>query len=69
MMESGLLVFYILGFFAVLITMVFLGPHKPAKEVFTVFINANGWPTQSLSFFVGISGNAFAFLGEPSQFT
>ena len=61
--ESVLFILYILGFFAVLIPLVWLAPHGSAKDVFTTFINGGNWPTQGLSFFVGLSGNAFAFLG------
>ena len=62
--ESMLLVIYILGFFGVLVPLVYLGPHGNAHDVFTTFLNDGGWSTQGLSFFVSLSGNAFAFLGE-----
>ena len=65
--ESMLLVIYILGFFGVLVPLVYLGPHGNAREVFTTFLNHGGWSSQSLSFFVGIPGNAFAFLGQISS--
>ena len=61
--ESTLLVVYTLGFFGVLVPLVYLGPHGSASDVFTTFNNGGGWSSQSLSFFVGISANAFAFLG------
>jgi hypothetical protein len=63
-LEIGLLVLYTVGFFAVLIPIVSLGPHASAHSVFTTFINNGGWSSKTLSFFVGISGNAFAFLGK-----
>ena len=62
--ESMLLVIYILGFFGVLVPLVYLGPHGNAREVFTTFQNHGGWSSQGLSFFVGIPGNAFTFLGN-----
>ena len=62
--ESFFLVVYILGFFGVLVPLVYLGPHGNAHDVFTTFLNNGGWNSQALSFFVGISGNAFAFLGK-----
>ena len=62
-LESILLVAYILGFFGVLVPLVYLGPHGTAKDVFATFLNNGGWSSQGLSFFVGITGNAFAFLG------
>ncbi|CAG8955886.1 hypothetical protein HYFRA_00008736 [Hymenoscyphus fraxineus] len=62
-MEIGLLVLYIIGFFAVLVPLVYLGPHGDAYSVFGTFANNGGWSSLGLSFFVGISGNAFTFLG------
>lgn len=47
-----------------------LAPAKAsAHDVFTVFSNGGAWPTQGLSFFVGLIGNVFAMFGTmPSQF-
>ncbi|MCJ1437379.1 hypothetical protein MMC27_006766 [Xylographa pallens] len=66
--ESTLLVIYTLGFFGVLVPSVYLGPHGSASDVLTTFNNGGGWSSQGLSFFVGISGNAFAFLGADSVY-
>ena len=62
--ESFLLVVYILGFFGVMVPLVCLGPHATAKDVFITFMNDGGWSSQTLSFFVSLSGNAFLFLGR-----
>ncbi|KAL8954175.1 MAG: hypothetical protein Q9222_000059 [Ikaeria aurantiellina] len=63
-MESVVLVLYILGFFAIIIPLVGTGgPKSSAKEVFTTFVNGGQWPTDGLSFFVGIIGTVFSFLG------
>lgn len=62
-LESILLIAYIVGFIGVLAALVSLGPHGSAKDVFATFLNNGGWSSQGLSFFVGISGSAFAFLG------
>lgn len=61
--EGLILVFHIIGFFAILIPLVVLGPHDSASNVFTTFSNGGNWPTQGLSFFVGLLGNVFAFFG------
>lgn len=45
------------------VPLVYLAPHGNAHDVFATFLNLGGWDTQALSFFVGLSGNAFAFLG------
>ena len=62
--EGFFLIAYMLGFFGVLVPLVYLAPHGSAHDVFTTFMNGGGWSSQELSFFVGISVNAFAFLGE-----
>jgi len=61
--EGLILFFHIIGFFAILIPFVVLGPHDSVSNVFTTFSNGGNWPTQGLSFFVGLLGNVFAFFG------
>ena len=61
--ETGLFILWVMGFFACLIPLVCLAPHSSSQAVFKTFLNGGGWNTQGLSFFVGLSGNAFAFLG------
>ena len=63
--EIVLLVVYVLSFFGIVVPLVYLAPHGNAHDVFATFVNGGGWSTQGLSFFVGLSGNAFAFLGKP----
>lgn len=62
--EGLILILHVLGFFAILIPMVSLGYHGDATQVFTEFRNGGGWPTQGLSFMVGLIGNVFAFVGK-----
>lgn len=41
-----------------------MAPEKAsAHEVFTVFQNGGAWPSQGLSFFIGIIGSVFAMFG------
>ena len=61
--EGFILVVHILGFFAVILPLIFFGPHKGASEVFGIFMNIGDLPTKGLSFMVGIVGTAFPFLG------
>jgi choline transport protein len=62
--ESMVLVVHVLGFFVILIPLVYLAPNKAsAKEVFTTFTNSGGFSSMGLSFFVGMSGAMFAFIG------
>ncbi|CZT04966.1 related to GABA transport protein [Rhynchosporium agropyri] len=64
--EGLLLIFHILGFFAILIPLVYLAPHSSAKDVFVTFVNGGGWSSDGLSWFVGIVTSVFAFLGADS---
>ncbi len=61
--EGLILVIHILGFFAILIPLVYLAKPVPAQQVFALFLNLGNWDTQGLSFFIGLAGLAFAFLG------
>lgn len=62
--EGLILILHVLGFFAILIPLVYMAPHGSASDVFTLFLNEGGWSTQGLSFFVGLVGSVFSFLGE-----
>ncbi|KAJ5098388.1 choline transport protein [Penicillium argentinense] len=61
--EGLILVLHILGFFAILVPLVVMSDHGDAHEVFTNFLNLGGFPSQGLSFFVGMVGCIFAFAG------
>lgn len=63
--EAFFFFIHVLGFFAILVPLVVLAPAKSsATEVFTVFTNGGEFPTTGLSFFVGLSGAMFAFIGK-----
>jgi choline transport protein len=61
--EGLILILHILGFFAIMFPLIILGPHASASEVFQTFVNGGNWPTNGLSFMVGLLGNVFAFFG------
>lgn len=61
--ESLILILHVVGLFAILFPLVILAPHTQPSQVFQTFINSGEWPTNGLSFFVGLLGNVFAFLG------
>ncbi|KAF7592273.1 hypothetical protein BBP40_000404 [Aspergillus hancockii] len=61
--EGLILILHILGFFAILIPLTYMADHSSRKEVFTQFLNLGDWPTQGLSFFIGLVGCVFAFAG------
>ncbi|RAL08248.1 amino acid transporter [Aspergillus homomorphus CBS 101889] len=54
---------HVLGFFAVLIPIVYLGPKADAKSVFVQTFNLGGWRDITLATFVGLKGIVGAFLG------
>ena len=64
--EGVILIVHLFGFFAVLIPLVYYGPHGDAS-IFTTFLNGGNWPTQSLSFFVGLPAAVFCLIGESRQ--
>ncbi|RFN53945.1 hypothetical protein FIE12Z_1692 [Fusarium flagelliforme] len=66
--EGLILILHILGFFAILIPLVTLGPHASAADVFGTFVNNGGWSSNGVSFMVGMMGNAFAFVGTDAAF-
>ncbi|TGO88709.1 hypothetical protein BPOR_0146g00120 [Botrytis porri] len=66
-LKGLILVLHILGFFSILIPLVILAPHDSAKDV-TGWLNEGNWSSQGLSFFVGLIGNFFAFLGADGAF-
>ncbi|KAI4688979.1 hypothetical protein J4E81_007696 [Alternaria sp. BMP 2799] len=63
--EGVILILHILGFFAILIPLVYLAPHSDAS-IFITFVNTGGWSTQGLSFMVGLPSSIFALVGVDS---
>lgn len=61
--ESFILILYFLGYIGIIVPLVYLDPHGHTF-ISTTFFNEGQWSTQGLSFFVGLAGSAFAFLGE-----
>ncbi|MCJ1241866.1 hypothetical protein MMC14_009872 [Varicellaria rhodocarpa] len=61
--EGFTLILHSLGFFAIIFPVVFIGKHQNSSEVFDVFYNGGQWPTQGLSFMIGITGTIFVFVG------
>ena len=66
--EATILILHILGFFAIMVPLVCMAPHGEASSVFATWLNEGGWSTQGLSFFVGLTGTVFSFLGKSSLF-
>ncbi|KAJ5291513.1 amino acid permease [Penicillium angulare] len=62
-LESLTLVVHVLGFFGIMIPLVYMSDHKSTKEVFLQFSNSGEFATQGLAWFVGMSSCAFALAG------
>ncbi|KAI6782512.1 amino acid polyamine transporter I [Emericellopsis cladophorae] len=67
-LEGMILVLHILGFFGVMITLVTFGANGDAADVFLTFRNEGMWPSQGLSWFVGLLGCVFSFVGVDCSF-
>ena len=61
--ESAFMVVHLCGFFGILIPLVYLGPKGSASDVFHTFINAGGWSTTGVTFFVGINATMLVLTG------
>ncbi|KAI1823338.1 amino acid transporter [Xylaria intraflava] len=62
-LEGFILIFHLVGFFSVLVPLVYFAPHSSASQVFTTFINEGGWSSNGLSFLVGLPVIAGSLLG------
>lgn len=62
-LEGFILIIHILGFFGIIIPLIYMADHKSNHEVFLEFLNGGNFATQGLSWFVGIGGCVFAFAG------
>lgn len=61
--ESIVLIIHIIGFFGILIPLVYFAPHGTPADVFSTFNNGGGWSSTGLSFFVGLATSIFSFIG------
>lgn len=65
--EVVVLIIHILGFFGILIPLIYLTPsHNSAERIFTTFNNGGGWNSKAFAFFIGLQGNALCFVGTDS---
>ncbi|RAH69809.1 putative GABA permease [Aspergillus aculeatinus CBS 121060] len=61
--EGFVLILHIVGFFAIIIPLLYLGSHNDASEVFGTFRNDGGFQSEGLAFMVGMTGAMFSFTG------
>lgn len=62
--ESMVLIIHVMGFFAILVPLVYLAPHSTAKDVFATLSDSGGWSSNGLSLLIGLSTSMFAFIGR-----
>jgi hypothetical protein len=66
--EGLILILHVMGFFAVLIPLVYMAPHQNAEFVFGSFINSSGWSNPGLTWLIGLMGTNLPFIGMISLF-
>ena len=62
--EGLILILHLVGYFGILIPLIILSNHQPASAVFNNFVNGGHWPTQGISFMIGLNSAIFVFAGE-----
>lgn len=56
-------IWHVVGFFAVLIPLVYLGPQNTADFVFTSTVDADVWSNYGIAFCIGLTTSTFPFVG------
>ena len=62
--EAIVLIVHIIGFFGILIPLIFIAPKGSVSDVFETFINSGGWGTDGLAFFIGSIQSMFSLIGK-----
>ena len=66
-LEGVILILHILGFFAILIPLLHLAPRSKPEFVFGHLEVLSGWKNNGLSWFIGLSGSLFTFIGKRTR--
>lgn len=61
--EGLILIVHVLGFFGILIPLVYLSDHNDAHTVFATFVDSAGWNSNGLAFFIGLISTNLPFIG------
>ncbi|RMY88786.1 hypothetical protein D0862_10363 [Hortaea werneckii] len=61
--EGTILAIHVLGWFAILVSLIVVGPRHSNEEVWGTFYNLGGYEQSGVTFFVGLIGPVFAFMG------
>ena len=62
--EGFIMILHILGFFAILIPLVYMAPHSSTSFVFKDFINTGGWSSPGTAWLVGLISSNLPFIGS-----
>ncbi|KAI1378114.1 putative GABA transporter [Hypoxylon crocopeplum] len=62
-LEGLILILHLVGFFGILVPLVYFSPHNDPSVVFTNFFDNGGWGSQGLTFFVGLPSIASTLIG------
>ncbi|KAI1105608.1 putative GABA transporter [Jackrogersella minutella] len=62
-LEGLILILHLVGFFGILVPLVYFSPHNAPSVVFTTFFDNGGWGSQGLTFFVGLPSIASTLIG------
>lgn len=65
--EGTILAIHILGWFAILISMIVVGPHHSNEEVWSTFLNLGGYESSGVSFLSARSVRSSHSLGAVSR--
>jgi choline transport protein len=65
--EILIMVLHVLGFFAIMVTLLKTADIGTNASVWLTALNTGGWPTQGLSFCVGFLGNVATFVGADAS--
>ena len=61
--EAVVLIVHVVGFFCILIPLVYLAPRGSVQDVFATFANDGGWSTNGQAFLIGLSTSMYSFIG------
>jgi choline transport protein len=62
--EGFILILHVVGFFAIMIPLVYLAPHGSPSFVFVTFINNSGWNDNGVAWLVGLLSANLPFIGR-----
>lgn len=62
--ESVVLIIHVLGFFGLLVPLVYLAPKGNAADVFQTWLNEGDWDSRGVTWLVGATTAMFSFIGK-----